>query len=361
MNVLVVNQQENVLTPLNIEVIKTLRGSFTSDELISTFTNFFFVRMIIDITALQNYEDIVTYQKLSIGLPIDKIILLIPPSSAVANNFFLSKLISMGYYNFTTNGEGVMYLLTTPNTYKEVAHLHQVSGVSEMPVTQPEVQNDFNSGFSQNNYPMNGQMNDQMNNQMMPQQPQQQMAPAYDYSMMPQGNTGYRVKTLGVMNVTDSSGASSLIYMMKKELEESFGVSVLAIEVDKRDFSFFREQNMISTSKSSLAREIMQAVGFGCVLVDLNDYEDTVCDDIIYLIEPSVIKLNKLMLRDRSVFQKLKGKKVIINRSTLSESDVKEFASEAGIDIFYVLPPLNDRERSGIIVDLIKRLGIANK
>ena len=352
MNVLVVNQQEDVLSPLNIEVIKTLRGTFTSDEIISTFTNFFFVRMIIDITALQNYEDIVTYQKLSIGLPIDKIILLIPPSSMVANNYFLSKLISMGYYNFTTNGEGVMYLLTTPNTYKEVAHLHQVGGVPSMPMNQPEVQSDYNNGFSQNNYPMNGQYN----NQSMPQQ-----AMVNDYSVMPQGNTGFKVKTLGVMNVTDSSGASSLIYMMKKELEETFGVSVLAVEVDKRDFSFFREENMISTSKSSLARELIQAVGFSCVLVDLNGYEDAVCEDIIYLIEPSVIKLNKLMLKDRSIFQKLRGKKVIINRSTLSEADVKEFASEAGIDIFYVLPPLNDRERSNIIADLIKRLGLTNK
>ena len=186
-----------------------------------------------------------------------------------------------------------------------------------------------------------------------------QEAPSSNYSMMPQqNNAGFRAKSLGVMNVTDACGASSLIYMMKKELEETFGMSVLALEVDKRDFAFFREQNMVSTSKSSLAREIMQAVGYGCVLVDLNDYDDNVCDDVIYLIEPSVIKLNKLMLRDRSIFQKLKGKKVIINRSTLNESDVKEFASEAGIDIFYVLPPLNDRERSPIIVDLIKRLGI---
>ena len=41
--------------------------------------------------ALENGDDILTYQKLSIGLPIDNIILLIPPSSPVANNMFLSK------------------------------------------------------------------------------------------------------------------------------------------------------------------------------------------------------------------------------------------------------------------------------
>ena len=333
MNVLIVNQQENIISPLNIEVIKTLRGTFSSDEIIGTFNNFFFARMIIDITALQNCEDIATYQKLSIGLPIEKIILLIPPNSIVANNYFLSKLISMGYYNFTTNGDGIMYLLNTPNTYNEVAHLHQIGAVPEEVMPQ--------SGY-------NGM-------------PSPQMVPGYaGVSMGPSVpmNSNFNVKSLGVVNVTSNAGASTLIYMMKKELEETFNMSVLAIEVDKRDFAFFRENNMISVQKSSLAREIMQAVGYSCVLVDLNDYDDPVCSDTLYLIEPSVIKLNKLMMRDRTIFSKLRGKKVIINRSTLSEADIREFAMEAGVDIYYVIPPLNDRERSRIIADFLRNLGI---
>ena len=335
MNVLVVNQQENIVSPLNIEIIKTLRGTFTSDELISTFTNFFFARMIIDITALQNSEDIVTYQKLSIGLPIDKVILLIPPNSIVANNYFLSKLISMGYYNFTTNGDGILYLLNNPNTYKEVEHLHQIGAMPEQMPMQPQM--DMQNG---------------MNNMAMPQN---------GYAGMPETNamnSDYKVRTLGIVNVTNSSGASSLIYMMKKELEETFNVSVLALEVDKRDFTFFREENMVSTTKSSLAREIMQAVGYSCVLVDLNDYDDPVCEETLYLIEPSVIKLNKLMMRDKMIFSKLKGKKIIINKSTLSENDIREFAMEAGVEIFYVIPPLNDRERSNIIAGLLRHIGL---
>jgi len=325
MNVLIVNQQENIISPLNIEIIKTLRGTFSSDEIIGTFTNFFFARMIIDITALQNFEDIATYQKLSIGLPIEKIILLIPPNSVVANNFFLSKLISMGYYNFTTNGDGIMYLLNTPNTYKEVAHLHQIGAVQE-PVGPVMPQSGYGSiPSTQQNVPMNNNFN---------------------------------VKSLGIVNVTNNAGASSLIYMMKKELEDTFHMSALAIEVDKRDFAFFREENMISTTKSALAREIMQAVGYSCVLVDLNDYDDQICTDTLYLVEPSVIKLNKLMMKDRTIFSKLKGRKVIINKSTLSEADIREFAIEAGIDIYYVIPPLNDRERSRIIADFLRYLGI---
>ncbi len=318
MNVIVVNQQENILSSLNIEVIKTLRGTFSADEIISTFTNFFFARMIIDITALQNSEDVVTYQKLSIGLPIDKIILLIPPTSQVANNFFLSKLISMGYYNFTTNADGILYLLNTPNTYKEVAHLHQIEAAPQM-MPQP-------SG----------------NNQ----------------TMVAAGMSG--IRTLGFKNVTEGAGSSSLIYMIKKQLEERHRMAALAIEVDKRDFAFFREKDMISIDKMSLASELLKARNYNYVLVDLNDYDDNVCDEVIYLIEPSVIKLNKLMLRDRNIFSKLRDKKVVINKSTLSDADIKEFAKEAGIKIFYALPPVNDRERTKEIDDFLIRLGMIN-
>ena len=310
MNVLVVNEQEKIVSSLNIEIIKTLRGVFSADELISTFSNFFFARMIIDVTALENSDDAVTYQKMSIGHPINKIILLIPPTSSMANNFFLSKLISMGYYNFTTNSDGILYLLNTPNTYKDVAHLHQIEQTNVVV---------SNSG---DDITLSG------------------------------------IKILGFKNVTDGAGSSSLIYMMKKELEEKYNFSVLAVEVDRRDFTFFREKNMISTDKNSVATELLKAKNFNYVFVDLNDYEENVCDETIYLIEPSVIKLNKLMIRDRAIFSKLKNKKVIVNKSVLSEGDLKEFALEANINIFFVLPSLNDRESSEYIDKLLLKLGL---
>ncbi len=339
MNVLVVNQQEDILSPLNIEIIKTMRGTFTADEIISTFTNFFFSRMIIDITALQAQNDLVTYQKLSIGLPIDKIILLIPANSPVANNFFLSKLISMGYYNFTTNGEGIIFLLNTPNTYKEVAHLHQ----AEVPAMQMPMQMPMQQAMPDPLQPMMQQPQPQME---MPQQP-----------LMPQGVLRSGIHTIGIRNVTDEAGASTLIYMMKKELEAN-NKSVLALEIDKRDFTFFKEKNMVSTDKFSIAQELVKANGYEYVLVDLNNYEDPICDEVLYLIEPSVIRLNKLILRDRNIFSKIKNEKIIINKSTLSQGDVREFSQEAGIKIFYVLPPLNDRERSKEVYDFLVYLGL---
>ena len=57
-------------------------------------------------------------------------------------------------------------------------------------------------------------------------------------------------------------------------------------------------------------------------------------------------------------FQKLRNKKVVINRAVLDDNDLKEFATEAGINIFYVIPPLNDRELSDVIDGLLKKLGM---
>lgn len=167
-----------------------------------------------------------------------------------------------------------------------------------------------------------------------------------------------RLRTIGIKNITESAGASTLIYMIKKELEENYDISVLALEVNKKDFPFFREQNMVSVSQDSLAREVIKAKDFSYILVDLNDYNDAVCDVVLYLIEPSVIKLNKLMMRDRKIFSKLKDKKVVINKSTLNEADVKEFSREACLDIFYVLPPINDRERSLELNNMLIHLGM---
>ena len=61
--------------------------------------------MILDVTALKNYRDIKTLQKLSISLDMDKVILLLDDSVDEGNGDFLSKLISMGIYNFTKNQE----------------------------------------------------------------------------------------------------------------------------------------------------------------------------------------------------------------------------------------------------------------
>ena len=64
MNVIVANKYRDALADLDIDVIKSLEGEYTVDEIVDTFKNFFFQRMILDITALKDYKNIKTLQKL---------------------------------------------------------------------------------------------------------------------------------------------------------------------------------------------------------------------------------------------------------------------------------------------------------
>ena len=269
MNVIVSNERQNELANLDIEIIKSIHGVFEADELIQMFSNFFFGRMILDLTAIKNYKDIRNLQKFAMSLDVEKIIVLLPDTPECLAPRFLSRLISMGIYNFTTNFDGVTYLLTNPNTYRDVAHLHQIDDVPEQ-VAPTVVASDGNN-------------------------------------MSQIISTGTYV--LGIRNVTVHSGATMLTFMLKNELVK-MGKSVLAIEVDKKDFIYFNDKEMISTDKNNLANELLKHKDKNVILVDLNkDGNEDICNEVLYLVEPSTIKLNKLMLMDRRAFEKLAGKK----------------------------------------------------
>lgn len=301
MNVIISNRYQSVLEQLDIDVIKTLNGEFDVDDIINQFQNFFFQRMILDITAIKGYKDIKTLQKLSISLDMDKVILLLDDSVDDGSGDFLSKLISMGIYNFTKNVEGIMYLYNNPNSYRDVAHIQQL---------------DQTSG---------GQV----------------VVEHYENAAIQKG-----VRVIGVKNVTKQSGATTLIYMMKKQLEKHY--SVVAIEVDKNDFKFFNDKNMYSTTGTEIGNLVAKYNDQDVILVDVNDSQsaENLCHEMLYLVEPSMIKLNKLMLTNNKVFRNLKGKKIILNQSILSTKDVLEFEYESNSKVFFNMPPLDERERS---------------
>lgn len=312
MNVIVSNKYQAMLQNLDIDVIKSLNGEFEVEELVANFKNFFFQRMILDITALKNYKDIRTLQKLSVSLDMDKVILLLDDSTEGTSTEYLSKLISIGIYNFTKNVEGIMYLYNNPNTYRDVAHIHQLDTAGSGAEVVVE------------NY-----------NQQV---------------------TGTRI--IGIKNVTKQSGATSLAYMMKNELKDSY--SVVAIEVGKSDFRYFNDRSLISTTPTNIGNEIAKFMDKDVLLIDVNDCKaaEDLCQDIIYLIEPSTIKINKLMLVNSKVFGTLKNKKVVLNQSLLSPKDVLDFEYESRTKIYYNLPPLDERERgSNALVAFLIKLG----
>ncbi len=328
MNVIISNKNQLLLENLGIDVIKEMNGEFEVDEIIATFQNFFYQRMILDITAIKNYKDIVNLQKMSISLPMEKLILLLDGTEETSNPTFLSNLVSMGVYNFTKNLEGIQYLYNTPNSYRDVAQFHRLDAT--------------------------------FGNAQMQQAPQAQyVAPVVD--AVPQQEF-YGTRIIGIKNITKQAGASSLIYMMKNELSKNY--TVVAIEVDKTDFTYFKDKDMISTIPNEVGMVINKHKDKNVILVDINNsiVAEGFCQEVLYLIEPSIIKLEKLMVLNATAMQGLKDKKIVLNKSLLSSGDVANFEYEAKIKVFHNLIPLNERNKKlPELNHLLVKLGFAKQ
>lgn len=314
MNVIVSNKNQLLLENLGIDVIKEMNGEFDVDEIISTFKNFFYQRMILDITAIKDYTNIVNLQKLSMSLDMEKVILLLDGTDATSNPSFLSNLVSMGIYNFTKNIEGIQYLYNTPNTYRDVAQFHKLNSSNLNNVTNINTVNTNNSFIS----------------------------PAVLDSPSEKNDT----RIIGIKNITKQSGATSLAYMMKNELSKNY--KVIAIEVDKTDFSYFRDKSMVSTITSDVGTTINKYRNYDVIVVDINNslVAEGYCQEVLYLIEPSIIKLQKLMVLNATALVGLKNKKIILNQSLLTNNQVANFEYEARVKVFYNLAPLNEREKN---------------
>lgn len=301
MNVIISNRYATMLQGLNIDIIKSLNGEFDVEEIISNFQNFYFQRMILDVTAIKDYKDIKTLQKLSIAFDMDKIILLLDDSPESSSNEYLSKLISMGIYNFTKNVDGIMYLYNNPNSYRDVAHIHQLDS------------NNTNEGAQK-----------VIVNTVIPEV--------------------HQLRIIGFKNVTEDAGSTTLIYMLKKQLQKNYKVA--CIEVDSRDFMFFNDKDLISTTSNEIGGIVTKYSNYDVILVDINKstIAENVCHEIFYLVEPSTIKLNKLILGNSKILEVLKNKKVVLNKSVLNSKDVLDFEYESRLKVFYNIPPLNDRD-----------------
>lgn len=405
MNVIIANKFRDELSNLNIDVIKRLDGEFDINTIVDTFANFYFNRMIIDITAIKDSFNIAVIQKLSASLDATKIILLLTDDPRI-NNGYLSKVISLGIYNFTRDLSGVTYLMENPNSYRDVAQYHDLAMNDEKSIKESRNNNNMGMGMGMNmNSGMGGfapNMQVQNNNQFSQSQPSFQpfMGPSYNGSTDPNYNnnnnnmnqsmgnsmnqntnqgmnpnmnmgmtTNYQMgygnnmnsstKIIGFKDLTEDAGATTLIYMLKKNLANR---KVLAVELNDNDFSYFGDNELMSVGANQLGTVRSKFNQFDIVLLDLNNSNldtDGTCSDVIYLLEPSTIKLNKLMRKDRQALTKIKDKKIVLNKSLLTAMDLKDFEREAGVKMFYNIPPLDERKDSQMVLDsFLEKLGV---
>lgn len=320
MNVMVYNKYKELLMGLNIEVMKSLEGVYNVDEIIDTFANFYYDKMILDITAIRDYQNTDNLQKLAMNINMENVILLLDDSPETESKSYLSKLISLGIYNFTKNAEGINYLLVHPHTYRDVVNIHSLQD-------------------------------------MEPSAPVEQQKPSFVQSFVSEpvaaapSSGGGKLKIIGFKNVTTHAGSTSLIYMLKKALDGYRKVA--AIEVDKVDFLYFNDKDMISANANDLLREIMRRNSYDIIFVDLNSYEDVdICTEVYYLIEPSTIMINRMMRKNKGILEKLKDKKVVLNKCALNSEDIATFEYETKLNVLFSIPYVDDRQDD---IDVIKK------
>lgn len=310
MDTVISNKYSSIFSTLDIEVSKRLEGEYEVDEIISTFGNYFFNKMFLDITAIKDYKNLANLQKLSMSINMDKVILFLDKDDAISDSkIFLSKLVNMGIYNFTKDPKDLMYLYTNPNIYRDVAYLQNI---------EEEQSSNNTSAISQ----------------VSPNR-----------------------KVLGVKNITDSAGSTTLIYMLKKVLSDYY--SVMALEINKRDLTYFKDRDTLTVKEDEIDATMSKYSGVDIFLLDLNkSNKEYICTDVLYLLEPTTLKLNKLSLINPKVFGELRSKKVVLNKSLLNEEEVSDFEVESNLKVYYNMPPLNDKkDNSNIILPLLEKLG----
>lgn len=315
MNVIVSNKYQTLLGNLNIDVIKTINGEFSVQDLVNQFGNFFYNKMIIDITAIKNYENVNVMRELSMNFEMDKIIILLDDSPQVNSSMYLSQLVSVGIYNFTRSVDAVPFLLDHPNAYKDVAAYQNL-----------------NASFD-------------MGNKM---------------NVMKEDNQPVKIeqRVIGFKNVTEHAGATTLIYMLKKHLQDAYKVK--ALEINNTDFEYFNDKTLESADFMNASFIIANNSDAEVILVDLNDGPESICTEIIYLIEPGIIKLNKLIRTDRKIFDKLRNKKIVLNKSVLNSSDVSDFEYESGSRVFFNIPCLDEKlDNNKKITEFLIALGFS--
>ena len=314
MNVIVSNKYQAMLATLDIDVIKNINGEFTPSELASQFNNFFYNKLILDITAIKDYKQIGTIQEISVNFDMNKVILLLDDSEEVNAPMYLSQLVSMGIYNFTRNIDAIKFLIDNPNQYKDVASYHNMEGG----MSQTPDMNGIGGVF--------GSM---------------------------------KTRVIGIKNLTPHAGSTTLVYMLKRHLDQLY--KVIAVELDKNDFTLFSDDSLKSISTLEFAAFVAMNQELEAIIVDLGDNgSETGCTDVIYLIEPGIIKLNRLIREDPKVFDKLKDKKLVLNRSVLNNKDISDFEYESHSKIFFNIPYLDDKkDHHKVIDDFAIALGFA--
>lgn len=330
MNLVIVNENISVINSLTIDIIKTLTGVYDVSKLEEELVNFYFNKVIIDITAIKNYffkDDLLAFLNY---FGKDKVIIVLSDSEYCNSKLFLSTLIENGYYNFTKNAQGVSFLMSKPNTYDDVKKFLVKEDTFTSVLTS-------NSNVEDESVKENANISNIVND----------------------GKNEKKTRVIGVQDLYPGAGATTLMQQMVKQLAINY--NAMGIELSGHDTVYFRNNKILFCANMLDAKaEIRRHKDVEVFVIDLSGIKDkeNVCDEIIYLLEPGIIRLSKFIKYTDNLNELLDGKKIVLNRSALKDDEMDFFESQTGIKVFYNLINFDDRKERLLSVDkLLIKLG----
>lgn len=320
MNVVTANENKQIIDRIDFDVIKRIDGEYELNEILGKLVNLYFNKIVIDITSIKNYRNANIFSELRKGIDPNKVIILLNSDPIVNSNNYISTMISNGFYNFTRNYEGIKFLYGIPNDYEKVKHF--VNNVEEEDIIHIE-----NENIDEPSLAFSGR------------------------------------KVIGLLDLTDHAGASTLTNMMVRQLN-NHGYKAYGIEMFRQDLIYYRSNELSSCmNRNDLDLKFKQLSDAAAIIIDLNEFGEAnnYCDEIIYLVEPSYIRLTKLLRKNPNAISERKNDKIVLNMSFVNENDKLDFEYELKCKVFENIPPINDRNRnSGEINNLLYKLGFKN-
>ena len=348
-NIIIKNQNSKVIDSVDINSIKTITGEFTRETIEAELGNLLYSKAVIDITAIKNFFDIKEVLRFLSFFGPNKTVLLLNNSELVNSSSYLTLLVQNGYYNFTRNAAGINYLLTHPNTLNDVTkYINSLSQTQNQSIELNRMgPNTFgNQTFQSNPYTSNSYINDNYN-------------PGY---VRAEESIRTRARIIGIQNVTEHAGATTLMYMILKQLRINYKVK--AFEMFKQDSIYLKDSDIsFCTSVEDLKYKINTLKDTEIILIDLNGLsERNLCQDILYLVNPGIISLNKALKKDINIREKIADGKIILNQSAIKDEELSNFEYETKFKVYYNMPVINDRAERLLVVDkLLLKLGFGKQ
>ena len=303
MNVVVSNEHRSELRNIGIDISGVLEGIYSAEQIVNAFSNYYYERIILDVTAIKDYNNIsnllVELKKIFSILDPSKSIILFENTPLFNNEAIISNLVNNRIYNYAFDISEVIELYNNPRTYSEVNTYDTLS-----------VNND-------------------------------------------------RSRIIGIKNVTDNAGTTTLMYMMMNELSKKY--SVKCIEVNQEDFKYFRNDKMKSVNAETFMNEILTEPYPDVILVDQNNYDNEfIIKETLYLLEPSILKFNKAVDRNPNLLAELRDKRVIFNKTQMPLPKLQEFSKANNLTPFDIIRNVNERDKiNPQVINLLTKLGFS--